>query len=70
MSQNSTAQPRHTLRPEHLRILAELMARERNAELVSAYGVTPEGEKIDLLRPGLERNRGQGVAAAEKRLKT
>lgn len=51
MRHDSVAQPRHTLELKHLRILADLLARERGAELVSAYGVTPEGEKIDLLRP-------------------
>ena len=51
MKPNHTAPTNHTLRPEHLRILAELLARERGAELTSAYGVTPEGEKIDLLHP-------------------
>lgn len=50
MEQNSVApQPVHTLGLKHLRILAELMARERGAELREAYGITPEGEKIDLL---------------------
>ena len=49
MGPNNTAPSNHTLSLEHLRILAELLARERGAELTSAYGVTPEGEKIDLL---------------------
>ena len=49
MGPNSTAASNHTLSLEHLRILAELLARERGAELTAAYGVTPEGEKIDLL---------------------
>lgn len=54
MSQNYIAQPappNHTLGLKHLRILADLLARERGAELAAAYAVTPEGEKIDLLRP-------------------
>lgn len=42
---------RHMLSTESLLFLAELLARERGAELSAAYGVTPEGEKIDLLRP-------------------
>mgnify|MGYP001069249608 CR=1 FL=1 len=41
----------HTLCVEDLLFLAELYAREKGAELAAAYGVTPEGERIDLLRP-------------------
>ena len=41
----------HTLKPKHLQILAELLARARGSELTSACAVTPEGEKIDLMRP-------------------
>lgn len=45
----------HTLGAGNLRFLAELYAREKGAELAAAYGVTPEGEKIDLLRPSRRR---------------
>ena len=51
MCKNRTAARNHTLSMEHLRLLAELVARERGAELATAYAITPEGEKIDLLRP-------------------
>ena len=52
MGGNDTAPAQnHTLSLDNLRLLAELLARERGAELAAAYGVTPEGEKIDLLRP-------------------
>ena len=51
MGKNSIAAPNHTLSLESLRLLAELLARERGADLVTAYGITPEGEKIDLLHP-------------------
>lgn len=46
---------RHTLSAESLLFLAELLAREKGAELSAAYGVTLEGEKIDLLRPARRR---------------
>lgn len=46
---------KHTLSAESLLCLAELLAREKGAELAAAYGVTPEGEKIDLLRPARRR---------------
>lgn len=46
---------RHTLSAESLLFLAELLAREKGAELAAAYGVTPEGEKVDLLRPARRR---------------
>lgn len=52
MSQNYIAQPsppNHTLGLKHLRILADLLARERGAELAAASAVTSEGERIDLL---------------------
>lgn len=39
----------HTLTPNHLRILAELLAKQKGAELTSAHAVTPEGKRIDLL---------------------
>lgn len=45
----------HTLSAESLRVLAELLAREKGAELTSACAVTPEGKKIDLLRPSQRR---------------
>lgn len=51
MVKNDTAAQNHTLSLDSLRVLSELLARERGAELVTAYGITPEGEKIDLLRP-------------------
>ena len=44
-----SAPANHTLGLKHLRILADLLARERGADLTAAYAVTPEGEKIDLL---------------------
>lgn len=40
----------HMLSMDNLRFLAELLAREKGASLASAYAVTPEGHKIDLLR--------------------
>lgn len=51
MVKNETTAQNHALSLDSLRFLAELLARERGAELVTAYGITPEGEKIDLLRP-------------------
>ena len=46
---------RHTLSAESLLFLAELYAREQGAELAAAHAVTPEGERIDLLRPARRR---------------
>ena len=46
---------RHTLGAESLLFLAELYAREQGAELAAAHAVTPEGERIDLLRPARRR---------------
>lgn len=46
---------RHTLGAESLLFLAELYAREQGAELTAAHAVTPEGERIDLLRPDRRR---------------
>lgn len=45
----------HTLSVESLQFLVERLAHERGAELASACAVTPEGEKIDLLRPSRRR---------------
>ncbi len=44
-----------TLGAESLLFLAELYAREQGAELAAAHAVTPEGERIDLLRPARRR---------------
>lgn len=46
---------KHTLGAESLLFLAELYAREQGAELAAAHAVTPEGERIDLLRPARQR---------------
>lgn len=46
---------RHTLGMESLLLLAELYAREQGAELAAAHAVTPEGGRIDLLRPARRR---------------
>ena len=44
-----------TLCAENLLFLAELYAREKDAELTAAYGVTPDGEQINLMRPARRR---------------
>ena len=41
----------HTLSLDSLRFLAELVARYRGMELVTATAITPEGEEFDLLKP-------------------
>lgn len=45
----------HSLSEESLRLLAELFAREKGTELAAAYGVTPEGEQINLMHPARRR---------------
>ena len=46
----------HTLTPDHLKILAELLALERGAALAAAYAVTPEGAQINLMLQTDEEN--------------
>lgn len=54
----------HTLTPDHLKILAELLALERGAALAAAHAVTPEGAQINLMsqaRQARENNRKLAV---------